>query len=101
MLNFQDREQLIQRMRENPETLADTLYTVLTMVFEIRSEALSHAKEELEALRWEDAGFCPHCLQDEVRSSIDPIDVDEGMVQQVFYCGACKAAWVKGEPVKP
>lgn len=99
--DFQDREKLIQSMRENPSGVADALYAVLTMVFEIRSEALARAKAEVEALRWEDAGYCPHCREDAVRISLDPVDIDEGIVYEVCYCGACKASWVKDEPIKP
>lgn len=67
----------------------------------LRAE-LAAANARLEAAEWEDAGFCPQCHADELRTSIDVIDAEEkGVVRQVYFCAACGHAWVKVEPVRP
>ena len=49
--DFEDREKLKQAMINNPDGLIDSLYAVLTMVFEIRSEAFEMAKQELDTIK--------------------------------------------------
>lgn len=99
--DFEDREKLRQAMINNPDGVIDSLYAVLTMVFEIRSEAFEKAKEELDTIKWEDAGFCPNCGQETLRGSIDHVDFDDGILRLVRYCGKCMFASVIVEASTP
>ena len=99
--DFEVRERLKQAMINNPDGLIDSVYAVLTMVFEIRSEAFEMAKQELDTIKWEDAGFCPNCGQDTLRGSIDAIDFDDGILRLIRYCGKCMFASVVTEASSP